>query len=391
MNSGRIANLKPMVKEKNWFHDAGIKKVFFLTILIKLTALIVIAVGAIFFPFRNDNYFANFHYPINHNPNFFTRFQTWDAPHYLYLADFGYKPNLLSNAFYPLFPLLIRFFGFVFLNNHFITGLFLSIFFTIAAIVFLYQTVREFYDESTALKTCLLLLAFPTSFFLGLIYSDSLFLMLATALFYFELKNKKWPYLLCAFLLPLSRPIGIFVMAAVAFKIVREDKENRLKKITEFSLSSLLGLVTYFIIMKISTGDMFSGFEAQNYYYRSKSVSNLFHPIDWFLNNFVYIKLSFNNPFTGFLDRFSFLIYLIFLIDSRRFLPRYFWIYLLVLGLVSGMSGDLTSFMRYIVVLFPIFIAIAIRFKSSIWYLIGGCVIVQIIFILLYSINDWVA
>jgi hypothetical protein len=143
--------------------------------------------------------------------------------------------------------------------------------------------------------------------------------------------------------------------------------------------------------MKISTGDMFSGFEAQNYYYRSKSVSNLFHPIDWFLNNFVYIKLSFNNPFTSFLDRFLFLIYLILLIDSWRFLPRYFWVYVLVLGLVSGMSGDLTSFMRYTVVLFPLFIALAIRFKSSIWYLIGGCAVVQIVFILLYSLNDWVA
>jgi hypothetical protein len=279
----------------------------------------------------------------------------------------------------------------LFLNNHFITGLFLSNFFTIAAIIFLYQTARDFYDESTVLKTSLLLLAFPTSFFLGLIYSDSLFLMLVTALFYFELKNKKWAYLLCAFLLPLSRPTGIFVMAAPVFKMVREDKKNKFKKIAGLLLSSLLGLATYFIIMKISTGDMFSGFEAQNYYYRSKSVSNLFHPIDWFLNNFVYIKLSFNNPFTSFLDRFLFLIYLILLIDSWRFLPRYFWVYVLVLGLVSGMSGDLTSFMRYTVVLFPLFIALAIRFKSSIWYLIGGCAVVQIVFILLYSLNDWVA
>ena len=32
----------------------------------------------------------------------------WDAFHYLHLAREGYTPNHRSNAFYPLWPLLIR-------------------------------------------------------------------------------------------------------------------------------------------------------------------------------------------------------------------------------------------------------------------------------------------
>ncbi len=376
---------------KNWLHDAGIKKVVLLTVSLKLMALTVIAVGAIFLPFNSSNYFANFHYPPFQAPDFFTRFATWDAPHYLYLADFGYKPNLLSNAFFPLFSWLICGFGFLFLGHHFLTGLLLSNFFTVLAMVFIYSTVRELYNESVALKSCLLLLVFPTGFFLGLIYSDALFLMLAAGIFYFEMKNRRWPFLLFAFLLPLSRAIGILVMAAVLFKILTDKDENKCKKACELLFCSLLGLGVYFFIMKVMTGNAFSGFEAQSYYHMSKSVSTLFHPLDWFMNNFVRVHLSFNQPFTGALDRLCFLFYLVLAAASWRLLPNHLWVYVLVVGLVSGLSGDLTSFMRYFIVIFPLFVTMVIRFKSYLWYVVGACVIVQVLFVLLYSLNDWVA
>jgi hypothetical protein len=378
-------------REAPWFQDAGVKKVIFLTVAFKLTALIVMAMGAFFLPFRFDNYFANFHFPPNQLPDFWTGFKTWDAQHYLYLATFGYTPHLMCDAFYPLFPGLIHLFGFLFLRNYFLTGLLLSNLFTVTAMVFMYRIVREFYDESVAFNACLLLLAFPTGFFLGLIYSDSLFLMLATAFFYFEMKNKKGLYLLCAFFLPLARPIGILVMIPIVFKIFRENRERKLEKISKVILCSLLGLITYFLVMRIFAGGMMAGFEAQNDYRIGKSFYCLFHPIQWFLNNFVHVKLSLNSPGTSLSDRLFFLIYFILLIESWKWLPPHLWVYVLAVGLISGMSGDLTSFMRYMVVIFPIFITMAIRFKSSLRYLAWGSAIVQILFIFLHSINDWVA
>jgi hypothetical protein len=382
--------MKPEAKVMKWFQDAGIKKVIFFTVACKLAALVVVAAGAFFLPFQSDNYFANFHYPPNQSPDFLTRFATWDAPHYLYLADFGYKPSLLSNAFYPMFPWLIHLFGFLFFNNHILTGLFLSSLFTVEAMIFMYQVVREFYNESTALNACALLLMFPTGFFLGFIYPDSLFLMLVTALFYFEMKNKKKFYLPCALLLPLCKPIGMVAVLPLAFKVLWDGGKGKFWKTFEILVCSLIGLTSYFLIMKIYTGDMMAGFEAQNYYHDSKSFSHLFHPIDWFVNNFVNIELSFNSPFTGFLDRFFFVVYLFLLAFSWQILPRHLFVYVLVVGMISGLSGDMTSFMRYLVVLFPLFITMAIRFKSFIWYLVGGCAVIQIVFILLYSINDWV-
>lgn len=382
--------MEPEVKVTKWFQDAGLKKVILLTVACKLAVLIVVAAGAFFLPFRTDNYFANFHYPPNQSPDFFTRFATWDAPHYLYLADFGYKPNLLSNAFYPLFPWLIHLFGFLFLNNHILTGIFLSAFFTVGALVFMYRIVSVFYNESVALNTCVLLLVFPTGFFLGFIYPDSLFLMLVTAFFYFEMKNKKWFYLLCAFLLPLSKPIGMVAVLAFVFKVLWDGEKVKVWKTFEILFCASLGLISYFLMMKFYTGDMMSGFVAQSYYRDSKSVSNLIHPIDWFVNNFINIKLSFNSPFTGFLDRFFFVIYFVLLTFSWQILPRHLFVYVLVVGMISGLSGDMTSFMRYMVVLFPVFITMVVRFKSAFWYLVGGCAVVQIVFILLYSINDWV-
>src|ERR1700722_8221501 len=102
----------------------------------------------------------------------------------------------------------------------------------------------------------------------------------------------------------------------------------------------------------------------------SKSVFNLFHPINWFMNNFVHIQLSLNNPFTSLLDRLFFLLYFLLLVTSWRLIPNHLWVYVLVIGLVSGLSGDLTSFMRYLVVIFPVFVTLAIRLKSSFWFVV---------------------
>ncbi|HTA76783.1 MAG TPA: hypothetical protein VK791_06475 [bacterium] len=387
--------MKNDVKARKWFHDAGIKKIFVLTIAFKLTALTVIAVGAVFLPFNTANYTANFHYPPYRAPDFFTRFTTWDAQHYLYLADHGYAPGLMSDTFYPLFPFLVHLASFLFFGNALAAGLLLSTLFTLGSMLFLYSLVRKIHGEEAALNSCLLLLAFPMSFFLGLVYADSLFLMLAVGFFYFSQVGKGWLAIICAFLLPLTKPTGIlaavFSFATVFCEKWPTYKGDYFNRRYYLYAAISLGFLAYLLVMEWLTGNYLSGFTAQHYFNSGYSIQNLFHPIDWILKNFIDVSYSFNGPTNGVVSRLVFIGFLVWLVTSFKTVGDPLWFYALVVGLVSALSGDLMSFSRYLVMIFPIFITMAIRFKSSVRYLAWAFALVQIAFILLYSINEWVA
>ena len=57
---------------------------------------------------------ANFHWPVDEPVGRSTHFKTWDAQHFLFLAEEGYaEARSNTQAFYPLWPLLIRIGSFV--------------------------------------------------------------------------------------------------------------------------------------------------------------------------------------------------------------------------------------------------------------------------------------
>src|SRR3989338_9815017 len=61
----------------------------------------------------------------NYNlPKFLTAFANFDRAHYLLIAKNGYAQY--QQAFFPLYPLLIRWLSSLFLNNHLVTGLLIS-------------------------------------------------------------------------------------------------------------------------------------------------------------------------------------------------------------------------------------------------------------------------
>src|SRR3990172_6131345 len=57
-------------------------------------------------------------------PKFLTTFANFDGAHYLLIAKNGYSQY--QQAFFPLYPLLIRWLSPFFLNNHLLTALIIS-------------------------------------------------------------------------------------------------------------------------------------------------------------------------------------------------------------------------------------------------------------------------
>jgi hypothetical protein len=260
--------------------------------------------------------------------------------------------------------------------------------------VFLYLLVRKTHDEKTAFAACVLLLAFPSGFFVGLVYTESLFLMLTCALFYYSLEKKTVLAFICAFLLPLTRLTGIFVLAPVLADLVLNSDFKKKPFTTRqwiVPLGFMLGLAAYFLIMRITTGDYFAGFESQTHFASGYSFAHVLHPLAWISHNFFEVQYSFNQFTTSALNRLLFVLFIVGLVFGWKRLSVPFWVYSLLLGLIPALSDNLTSYLRYGIVVFPLFILAALKLKDKMDYYLWIALPLQMFLALLYSLNEWVA
>ena len=109
----------------------------------------------------------------------------WDVGQYLNIATQGYGRTgdaRLRLAFYPFYPCLIRLLTPIFRSPH-LAALAVTTIASMALAVALFRLVKIDFDEAIARQAVWFLLIFPTSFFLHLAYTESLFLLLVVAAF----------------------------------------------------------------------------------------------------------------------------------------------------------------------------------------------------------------
>jgi hypothetical protein len=326
-------------------------------------------------------------------PTLLTSYETWDAQHYLYLAAHGYSPGIQSNAFYPLFPLIVRFLAFSGLP-YWTVGLILSNGLSLGASAFFYLFVKNIWDEKIAFQSCLWSLAFPTAFYSGLLYTESLFLFLTLTFFYYFQQGRLFPSTCCAFLLPLSRPTGVMVSLALLVGGKAGPVGNKqtivgrvLPVVTVF-----VGFIIYLLLMKILTGDYFSGFSALGSFVNQSHIEHFLRPWNWFMENFIHNPYTLNMPQTSFLNRAMFLIVVLTLPLLYPNVGKKLFAYTLVLGIVPALSTNLMSYIRYASVLFPFFILAALKIKEGRVQnlILSICFLVQAFLLIAHSLNYWV-
>lgn len=105
----------------------------------------------------------------------------WDSGHYVTIAEQGY--NYPQQAFFPLWPLLIKIFSYIvgFYNASFI----LSIFFGLMTFILFYLLAVKLMGSLTAKYALILFAVFPSTFFLHAGYTEGLFLSLTLLSFLF--------------------------------------------------------------------------------------------------------------------------------------------------------------------------------------------------------------
>jgi len=384
-----------------------IKKIFLLVLAIKITILLLIFIAFNLLPFNKNAYFANFIYPQNEKISLVTAYKTWDAQHYLFLSQQGYKANSGSDTFFPALPFSISVVNKL-INNPVAAGFIVSNLFSFLGIFYFFLFCRLFFkNDEQAFRSVLLLLAFPTAFFLTLIYSESILLFLTSAFFYYLYSRKYAWAAIFAFFIPLTRPVGtLIVFPYLIFWLTSKYREAcsnyldlfrrvLLDRRTYYLLSPVLGILLYFLIMQLTTGNYWEGMRLEYAIVGGWKVSNVFDPIYFLVSLFspgAFVVHGFANSI---IDRVFFVIYCVFLVVIYKRLDKTMFVYALMVGMVP-LFGSFMSYTRYALMVFPIFIVMVKVFAKKRYDLffyptLFFMLMLQTLFIVMHALNYWVA
>jgi len=178
----------------------------------------------------------------------------WDAVHYLDIATNGYHGT--DMAFFPLLPLLIAFLG-RFVGNHLIAGLVISNVALFFALLFLYKLVEHEFDRTVARRAIFYISIFPTAVFFSAVYTESLFLMLTVASFYYMRERRWWLAGAIGLLASLTRIEGILLVVPFAIEwwsAYRENLAAGARNLVPIVLIPL-GLLTFMGYLWVLNGD----------------------------------------------------------------------------------------------------------------------------------------
>ena len=255
-----------------------------------------------------------------HLPQFISSFANFDGAHYLLIARQGYSQY--EQAFFPLYPLLIRYLSPLFANNHLVTALLISnVSFFIGLLVFskYLRLISINFNKSRSVSVLLFLLLFPTSFFFGSVYTEGLFFLLFILTLYFLKKEKYVLVAIFAFLASLTKLIGVFLIIPIAFTVICNLKLVIRKK--QFSVRSLitnyqlllilifplLGLLTYSFYLLKTTGDPLFFLHSQWAFGANRSSNIVLLPQVYYRYFNIFFTAAWN--FQYFISLFEFIIF----------------------------------------------------------------------------------
>jgi Mannosyltransferase (PIG-V) len=126
-----------------------------------------------------------------HTDLLFNTFSQWDAGWYLNIAENGYRGEQAA-AFFPVYPALVHGLAWI-TRSELVAGVLISLVAAGIAAVLLTKIVRDLLGERIARDSILLLALYPAAFAFTSIYSDGLFLALATGAVLAAMRD--WPLL----------------------------------------------------------------------------------------------------------------------------------------------------------------------------------------------------
>lgn len=275
----------------------------------------------------------------------------FDGVHYLSIANNGYYQY--EQAFFPLYPLMIRYLSKLLGSSFLLSGMFISnLSFLILLFVFWkLLSIKELKLSEKQKKWSLVFLAFfPTSFYFGSVYTESLFLLLVILSFLYLSKGKKIFFGIFAALASATKLIGVFLLVP-------------------------LGLIAYMIFLQKNYNDALFFIHSQPAFGAGRSGGDLIilPQVYWrYLKIFLTVPILTYDYFIAFIEFFMFngSLYLVYIAWKKK-LPESWLLFSLAAIIGPTLTGSLSSMPRYVLVAFPIFIALASSKNRKIIFIIS--------------------
>ncbi len=222
---------------------------------------LILMFGAIAYQVQADQ-------PLTHWQEGLALWNRWDAPHYINIAENGYQATGDDRrlvVFFPLFPWLVRLVAT--LNGNFVlSGFLVSGLASVAAAVLLQELVRlETFrtfgfvaSEQVASRTVWFFLIFPTSYFLHIGYTESLFIALVLGCLLAARRQQWWLAGGLGLLANLTRSSGIVLIPVLLVEVAQQYwLIRRLQRGWGWIALVPLGFAIYLLCNFLATGNPF--------------------------------------------------------------------------------------------------------------------------------------
>ncbi len=301
----------------------------------------------------------------------FWAWANFDGQHYLSIAQKG-GYGFGQQAFFPLFPSLIKFLGGIFgggLASLNLAGLVISNVAFILALVGLYKLMRLDFSERITRLTMILVLAFPVSFYFGSVYTESLFLAFVVWSFFLAKKNK-WLYAsVLGGLAAATRVIGVLLLPVLFIELLKKSKFNVLDKRYLYLLLIPFGLFAFMYYLYQTYGDPLLFIRALPGFGEQRSASPILLPQVFYRYIFKILPAVNYSYFpAAFTTVMEFLVgggLLILAVLAFKKLDLSYSLFLASGYLIPTLSGSFSSLPRYALVLFPAFVLLAIYLEKA--------------------------
>jgi hypothetical protein len=288
----------------------------------------------------------------------------WDAVHYLDIARRGYYGT--DMAFFPLYPGLIKLVS-LFVGDRLLAGLLISNVALFFGCLFFYKLVEHQYNRAIAHRAVFYVSIFPTAIFFSAVYTESLFFALTVASFYY-IRERKWLLAgLLGGLAAMTRVEGVLLFVPFAIEALFPNGRlalgeffthwGRTLRIVVGAALIPLGLLLYMGGLWVLRGDPLYFTHIQTHWDR-----HLAFPWVSVVHSFKLIATS-HAPVTiaGQVIELSFTaLMLAVLVASFGRLRWSYWVYMLLSIVVPMSTSSLMSMPRFALVLFPMFMMLAI-------------------------------
>jgi hypothetical protein len=305
----------------------------------------------------------------------------WDATHYVRLAEHGYATSgdtRVSLVFFPLYPWLVRGAAF-FVRNYMAAALVVSGIASIATALLLQRLVRLDESEAVARNTVWFLFIFPTSYFLHIAYTESLFLALTLGCF-LAARKERWELAgLLGAAACLTRVNGLILGFALAAEVIQQYWKTRRINLRWLWVGVVpLGFLGYLWLNHEVTGDYFAFTKIMHEHWYKKFAS------PWFGIHDLWLRALGMNVNEGLNELVAVAIITVCTVLSWFRLRASYSVWITLNWALINSTAFVLSVPRYALTLFPVFILFA-RATTGRRFWFGMLTIWSLLYFALYA------